>query len=109
MEEQSVSASRITQKRFLALTGRSAGEGGVAWFASSDGCVLGHVVLNKTTHRWDALAMIATASDWIEIEVDEHEFATLAEAERELINFMAALVTGGSDCHQAKLAVRERK
>ena len=86
--------SRISLERYLELTGKADRDVdyldvGHSWFASSDGCVLGRVVLNPAGDLWDAIAEFATSNGWAPVDVDAREFATLRRAEQSLVSYMA--------------------
>jgi hypothetical protein len=103
-----MSISRISRECYLRLAGQADSDSddlevGRSWFASVDACVLGRVVFNPASQLWHAIAAVATANGWAEIDVDQHEFATLRSAERRLVAYMADLVTDGPNCSGARM------
>lgn len=107
-----MSISRISRECYLQLADQADSspddlEVGHSWFASADACVLGRVVLNPANHLWHAIAAVATANGWAEVDVDQREFATLRAAEQQLTKFMAELVTDGPHCSGARKLVAD--
>ncbi len=98
--------SRITFNDYLALsddqeTTDDHPEAGHAWFASSDRCLLGRVVLHPVSYLWEPVVSVAIAGGWVDVHVEPDAFTTLRSAERSLVDHMSGMTWPGNDCGAA--------